>query len=94
MSTPSTIDAGRLGIMLNELRLPSMKAMWADFAARADKEGKPLDQVRREMLAEKQPMEQFTTPESLGALAVFLCSDAAATMTGVPVSMDGGWTAT
>ena len=41
MSPPSTIDAGRLGIMLNELRLPSMKAMWADFAARADKEGWP-----------------------------------------------------
>ncbi len=40
MSPPSTIDAGRLGIMLNELRLPSMKAMWADFAARA-KEGWP-----------------------------------------------------
>ena len=41
MSAPSTIDAGRLDIMLNELRLPSMKAMWADFAARADKEGWP-----------------------------------------------------
>jgi DNA replication protein DnaC len=41
MSAPSTIDAGRLGIMLNELRLPSMKAIWADFAARADKEGWP-----------------------------------------------------
>ena len=41
MSAPSTIDAGRLGIMLNELRLPSMKVMWADFAARADKEGWP-----------------------------------------------------
>ncbi len=41
MSARSTIDAGRLGIMLNELRLPSMKAMWADFAARADEEGWP-----------------------------------------------------
>ena len=62
--------------------------------ARAEREGKPLDQIKRELLAEKQPMEAFTTPESLGALAVFLCSDAAATMTGAPVSMDGGWTAT
>ena len=50
--------------------------------------------MRRELLAEKQPMERFTTPESLGALAAFLCSDAATTMTGAPVSMDGGWTAT
>ena len=61
--------------------------MQKQLDARAEKEGKPLDQVKREMLAEKQPMEQFTTPESLGALAVFLCSDAAAAMTDAPVSM-------
>jgi 3-hydroxybutyrate dehydrogenase len=46
------------------------------------------------MLAEKQPMHQFTTPEGLGGLALFLCSEAARTMTGAAVSMDGGWTAT
>jgi 3-hydroxybutyrate dehydrogenase len=38
-------------------------------------------------------MLQFTTPESIGALAVFLCSDAAATITGSAQSIDGGWTA-
>ena len=38
-------------------------------------------------------MLQFTTPEKIGALCVFLCSDAASTMTGAPISIDGGWTA-
>jgi 3-hydroxybutyrate dehydrogenase len=45
------------------------------------------------LLEEKQPMHKFTTPENLGALSVFLCSDAAASMTGSSYSMDGGWTA-
>ena len=45
------------------------------------------------MLAEKQPMRQFTSPEAIGALAVYLCSDAARTVTGTPISIDGGWVA-
>jgi 3-hydroxybutyrate dehydrogenase len=47
----------------------------------------------RFFLREKQPMLKFTTPEQIAALAVFLCGDAAATITGVPLSIDGGWTA-
>ena len=45
------------------------------------------------LLAEKQPMRRFTTPAQIGALAVFLCSDAAATLTGASLPIDGGWTA-
>lgn len=45
------------------------------------------------LLAEKQPMLQFTSPEAIGALAVYLCSDAARTVTGTPISIDGGWVA-
>lgn len=41
MSTPPMIDAQRLSLMLNELRLPAIKHIWGDFAARADKEGWP-----------------------------------------------------
>ncbi len=41
MSTSPMIDAQRLSLMLNELRLPAIKHMWGDFAARADKEGWP-----------------------------------------------------
>jgi 3-hydroxybutyrate dehydrogenase len=38
-------------------------------------------------------MAEFSTPEQIGALAVFLCSAAAKTITGAPLSVDGGWVA-
>lgn len=41
MTNPNDIDAGRLSIMLNELRLPAIKMLWADFAQQADREGWP-----------------------------------------------------
>jgi 3-hydroxybutyrate dehydrogenase len=52
-----------------------------------------VDQAKFELLAEKQPSHEFATPEQIGALAVFLCSDAAAQITGAPLPVDGGWTA-
>ena len=66
----------------------------AQVDARAATSGQTADAVALAMLAEKQPMHQFTTPEGLGGLAVFLCSEAAQTMTGAALSMDGGWVAT
>ena len=65
----------------------------AQLRARAEQEGRPVETVTETLLAEKQPLRQFTTPEQIGALAVFLCSEAASTMTGAAVSMDGGWVA-
>jgi 3-hydroxybutyrate dehydrogenase len=61
--------------------------------ARAEREGKTAEAVRIELLAEKQPMLDFTTPEQIGAMSVFLCSAAAKTITGTALSIDGGWTA-
>ncbi len=60
---------------------------------RAQREDRSLEAVTHDLLAEKQPMLAFTTPEQIGALAVFLCSDAAATITGAPLPIDGGWVA-
>ena len=63
------------------------------IAARAKAEGKSLDEAKRELVAEKQPMLEYTSPDNIGALAVFLASEAAATITGAAYSIDGGWTA-
>jgi 3-hydroxybutyrate dehydrogenase len=60
---------------------------------RAVREGITVDKAKVDLLGEKQPSLQFTTPEQLGELAVFLCSDAAANVRGVAWAMDGGWTA-
>ena len=60
---------------------------------RAKASGKTVREEEIALLAEKQPMHQFTKPESIGALAVFLSSDAAATITGSAYSIDGGWVA-
>ena len=61
--------------------------------ARAGGQGIPVEQAHDDLLREKQPMLEFTTPEKIGGLAVFLCSEAASTMTGAALSIDGGWVA-
>ncbi|EKZ96546.1 3-hydroxybutyrate dehydrogenase [Cupriavidus sp. HMR-1] len=61
--------------------------------ARAQKEGIPVEQAKRELVIEKQPSGQFVTPEELGALAVFLSSEAARQVRGAIWNMDGGWVA-
>ncbi len=45
------------------------------------------------LLSEKQPSKQFVSPEEIGGLVAFLCSDAAKQITGSAYSIDGGWTA-
>jgi 3-hydroxybutyrate dehydrogenase len=65
----------------------------AQIDARAKASGHPVREEEIALLSEKQPMHQFTKPENIGALAVFLASDAAATITGSAYSIDGGWVA-
>jgi 3-hydroxybutyrate dehydrogenase len=61
--------------------------------ARAAAGGQSVEDAKRQLLAEKQPSLQFTTPEQLGELTVFLCSPAGANVKGVAWAVDGGWTA-
>jgi 3-hydroxybutyrate dehydrogenase len=60
---------------------------------RASQSGTDVVTEIKELLEEKQPMLKFTSPESIGAMVVFLCSDAAQTITGAALSIDGGWVA-
>jgi 3-hydroxybutyrate dehydrogenase len=53
----------------------------------------PREQVIRDVLLAQQPNKRFAAVEELGALSVFLASDAAASITGVALPVDGGWTA-
>uniref|UniRef100_UPI0032B19331 3-hydroxybutyrate dehydrogenase n=1 Tax=uncultured Aquincola sp. TaxID=886556 RepID=UPI0032B19331 len=60
---------------------------------RASREGISVDEAKRDLLGEKQPSLQFTTPEQLGDLAVFMCSAAADNLRGAAINVDGGWVA-
>lgn len=59
----------------------------------AAKEGISNDAATKKLLEPKQPSMQFASPEEIGDMAVFLCSDGARQVTGSSFSIDGGWTA-
>jgi len=60
--------------------------------ARAQAEGLEVEEAARRLLGERQPTERFVTPEQLGEMAVFLCSEAADVTTGAAFPMDGAFT--
>lgn len=55
--------------------------------------GMGREEVIRKVMLERQPSRQFATTEEIGGTTVFLCSAAAAQITGTTISVDGGWTA-
>jgi 3-hydroxybutyrate dehydrogenase len=59
----------------------------------AKRESVPVETAKKQLLAEKQPSHEFATPEQIGDVAAFLCSDAAAQIRGIGLPIDGGWTA-
>ncbi|MQP65200.1 3-hydroxybutyrate dehydrogenase [Niveispirillum sp. SYP-B3756] len=61
--------------------------------ALAARENITVAEAQVKLLSEKQPSRQFTTPDQLGDLAVFLCSEAAGNIKGASLPVDGGWTA-
>jgi 3-hydroxybutyrate dehydrogenase len=81
--TANCISPGYVWTPLVENQIPdTMKAR-----------GLTRDQVINDVLLDAQPTKQFVTPEQVAALALFLCRDEAAQMTGANLSVDGGWTA-
>ena len=65
----------------------------AQVDARAEREGVTIEQAKVGLLSEKQPSQEFVTPEQLGGLVAFLCSDDAQEVRGAAWNMDGGWVA-
>lgn len=91
----TALENARKGITANAIcpgwvLTPLVQKQIDDNAA---KKGITGDQAKEELLEAKEPTLQFSTPEQIGGLVVFLCSDAASNMTGTSLSHDGGWTA-
>jgi 3-hydroxybutyrate dehydrogenase len=61
--------------------------------ARAAAQNISVEQASKQLVGEKQPSLEFVTPEQIGDLAVFLCSESARQIRGASYSIDGGWTA-
>ncbi len=69
---------------------PLVEAQIPDTMAKYDMN---REDVIKKVMLERQPSREFATVEQLGGTALFLCSDAAAQITGTTISVDGGWTA-
>ena len=81
--TVNCISPGYVWTPLVEAQIPdTMKAR-----------GLTREQVMNDVLLQAQPTKRFVTVEQVAALAVFLCRQEAASITGANLSVDGGWTA-
>jgi 3-hydroxybutyrate dehydrogenase len=85
-TTPVTVNAICPGWVLTPL-------VQKQVDARAAAAHVSVEEAKKQLLAEKQPSLQFTTPEELAGLAVFLCSPAASNIRGAAINVDGGWVA-
>jgi 3-hydroxybutyrate dehydrogenase len=91
----TALETGGSGITCNAIcpgwvLTPLVKKQIEDRAAAS---GRSYDEEKLDLVAEKTPSKDFSTPEQIGGLAVFLCSASADQITGAPISIDGGWMA-
>lgn len=81
-----TVNAICPGWVETDLVKPQIQAI-------ADQQSIDYEHAKSQLVGQKQALRDMTQPAMLGALAVFLCSDDAATMTGTALPVDGAWTA-
>jgi 3-hydroxybutyrate dehydrogenase len=93
MTRAVAIETTKCGITCNALcpGASQTPAIQAKIASIATAEGRTINDATREYLAARQPTGRFIAMEAVGALAVFLCSQAAQDITGAALPIDGGW---
>ncbi len=89
------LEGAEYGVTCNAIcpgyvKTPLVEGQIADTAKAR---GMSEEEVVKKVMLEAQPTKQFVTVEQIGALAVFLCSDDAAQITGAAHLIDGGWVA-
>ncbi|WP_439122523.1 3-hydroxybutyrate dehydrogenase [Marivita sp.] len=95
LSKTTALETAREDITCNAIcpgyvLTPLVEAQIPDTAKKYDMSE---EEVTQKVILERQPSKEFATVEQIGGTAVFLCSDAAAQITGTTISVDGGWTA-
>jgi 3-hydroxybutyrate dehydrogenase len=94
LSKTVALELAEFGVTANTICPGYVKTPLVDkqIADQAKAHGISPEQVVRDVMLSHQAIKQFVQVEELAALAVFLASDAATSMTGTALAMDGGWT--
>lgn len=93
MTRSVAVETARSGITCNVLcpgTLPT-PAILNKIATMASKSSRPVEDMTRDYLGERQPTQRFIEMDAVAAMAVFLCGPAASDITGASLPIDGGW---